>query len=256
MRVSVEFDECSSFLSSHHLSALVVQVPAWSDSEELSPLLELRRQFPFVPMLGMYTAQGSDLGAVARLGSVGVQHVVTTDPPARPELIRALLSSGYKESVVNRVWRMASLMVADPVATVLRPAVRLAHSPVTLPQLAAEKRMHERSLRKYCENHGLPSPQWIIGWARTLVIAYYLEEPGRSVKSIAELLGFPSPALLANHLRRYTGRTASDLRRDAPLSTVARLLESSLMPFSLVHRTTGRDPEARSTSSWYSGDRH
>ena len=236
---TADFDECNALLQAQHATALVVQVPRGSSLLELSMLLELRRQFPLVPMIGIYFGATSDLGAVARLGSAGVVDVLSAEPAVRPESMRAMLSRGHVESLVSKIWRLASLDVAEPVATVLRPAVRLAHGPVSLPRLAAEKRMHERSLRKYCVAHGLPSPQWIIGWARTLVVAYFLEEPGRSIQSIATLLGFSSAAIMANHLRRYAGTTASDLRRGTPLATVARLLELALTPS--AHRTPHDD---------------
>jgi AraC-like DNA-binding protein len=183
-------------------------------------------------MLGIFDDATSDLNAVARLGSVGVLDVLPAAPDVGAQVVCQAISRGHIESLVGRIWRLSSLTVAEDVATVLRPAVRLAHSGVLLPRLAAATKLHERSLRKYCEAHGLPSPQWIIGWARTLVTAYYLEENGRSVQSISSLLGFSSPALMANHLRRYTGETASTLRRGSPLLTVARKLEQALLPSS------------------------
>ena len=61
-----------------------------------------------------------------------------------------------------------------------------------------------------------------------LVVAYYLTETGRSVQSIAGLLGFSSSAQLANHVHRYTGMTCSALRDAAPLTTVSRRLEQTL----------------------------
>ncbi len=45
-------------------------------------------------------------------------------------------------------------------------------------------------------------------------VAYDLEEDGRSVQSISALLAFASPALLTNHIRRYTGMNPTLLPRD------------------------------------------
>lgn len=230
VRFTAELDECQVLLQRHRSTALVLQVPTVSASGELSALIDLRHQFPFVSMTGIYTESTSDLSAVARLGAVGIVDFIPFSETLQADKIRALLSRGHIESFVTRIWRLTSLMVHESVATLLRPAIKLAHAPITLPRLAAATNMHERSLRKYCEAQGIPSPQWIVGWARTLVIAYYLEEHGRSIQSISTLLGFSSPALLANHLRRYTRATASDLRRRAPLQTAARMLEQALAP--------------------------
>ncbi|MBY0492127.1 MAG: helix-turn-helix domain-containing protein [Gemmatimonadaceae bacterium] len=222
--------ECEVLLQQHRAVALIIQVPSMRASAELLELLELRSHYPFVSVTGIFHDADSDLSAVARLGSAGILDMIPAEAIRQSDFVRSILSRGHIESLVSRIWRLSELTVDDLVATVLRPAVGMAHSPISLPRLAAAKHMHERSLRKYCATHGLASPQWIIGWARTLVIAYYLEEHGRSVQSIATLLGFSSPSLLTNHLRRYTGMTARELREGTPLDTVARKLEEALMP--------------------------
>ncbi len=237
---TADLSECVAYLRRQHSAAVVVQVPHTVAEADLSALTDLRVQFPFVPILGIFHGARSDLSAVARLGAVGVLDVIPADSAHSPDTLMAQLSRGQIESLVTRIWRLSSLEVAETVATVLRPAVRLAHAPISVPRLAAAMRMHERSLRKYCESKRLPSPQWIIGWARTLVIAYYLEEKGRSVQSIATLLGFASTARLDEHLRRYTGAGAKALRVDTPLNAVARRLEAALAPASEQARPPSR----------------
>lgn len=230
LRHTGDLEECRVILEEYRSAALVVHVPRTASSSELETLLVLRERFPLVPMAGVFSDVTSDLSAVARLGAAGIVDILHADGVKQAPLVRSVLSRGHAESLVARIWRMTALAVPERAATLLRPAVRLAHSPITLPGLAAATKLHERSLRKYCQTNALPSPQWIIGWARMLVVAYYLEETGRSIQSIAALLGFASPALLANHVRRYTGLTATALRARAPLTSVARFLEEALMP--------------------------
>ena len=230
LRNTGEVEECRIVLEEYRSAALVVHIPRTSSSSELATLLALRERFPLVPMTGVFSDITSDLSAVARLGAAGIVDILHANSVKQAQLVQSVLSRGHAESLVSRIWRMTALAVPEPASTLLRPAVRLAHSPITLPGLAAATKLHERSLRKYCQTNALPSPQWIIGWARMLVLAYYLEETGRSIQSIAGLLGFASPALLANHVRRYTGLTATALRARAPLTSVARVLEEALIP--------------------------
>ncbi|MES2522648.1 MAG: AraC family transcriptional regulator [Gemmatimonadota bacterium] len=139
------------------------------------------------------------------------------------------LSRCETDGVAIRVWKHANLQVPDRLATVLKPAIRLAHDPISLARFAREARLHERSLRKYCDASGLVSPQWIIGWARLLVAAYYLDEPGRTVQSVADLLKFPSAVGLANHVRRYANMTPSGLRSAGAVNVIGRMMEHRML---------------------------
>jgi len=194
----------------------------------LEQLVGIREHFPHVPMLGVFIEGESDFTGTARLGAAGVADIIPASRLASPRGMLELVQRHEAEGVAHRVWKQAGLEVNGESATLLRHALVLAHRPVTLPQLARALRMHERTLRKHCDAYGLPSPQHVIGWARCLMVAWYLEEPGRSMQSIADLLGFSSPAMMANHVRRYTRRTPSDLRAHGALRAVKRLLEAQL----------------------------
>ncbi|MBX9856972.1 MAG: helix-turn-helix domain-containing protein [Gemmatimonadaceae bacterium] len=194
----------------------------------LEQLLGVRERFPHVPMVGVFIEGESDFTATARLGSAGVADIIPASRLASPRGMVELVQRYEGDGVAQRVWKQAGLDINTESATMLRHALMLAHRPVTLPQLARALRMHERTLRKHCEAHGLPTPQHLIGWARCLMVAWYLEEPGRSMQSIAEVLGFSSPAMMTNHVRRYTRRTPSDLRAHGALRAVTRLLEAQL----------------------------
>jgi AraC-like DNA-binding protein len=223
-------DECRRFLRALRTPAFIAAIPSASGTHDLARVIAIRAQFPLMSMAGVFVDNYSDLGVLARLGGLGLSEVIPIGLTSNIAHVRAALSRSHTESLTDRIFRMTEVKVSIAAESLLRPALRLAYAPVQLPRLASAVRMHERSIRKYCHAHALPSPQWVVGWARCLLAAYYLEEDGRSVQSIAALLGFPSSALLANHLRRYTGHTATALRRHAPLSTVAKLLETALAP--------------------------
>ena len=194
----------------------------------LEQLLGMRERFPHVPMVGVFIEGESDFTGTARLGAAGVADIIPSSRLASPRGMQELVQRYEAEGVALRVWKQAGLTANTESVTMLRHALMLSHRPVTLPQLARALRMHARTLRKHCEAHGIPSPQHVIGWARCLMVAWYLEEPGRSMQSIADVLGFSSPAMMANHVRRYTRRTPSDLRAHGAVRAVTRLLEAQL----------------------------
>jgi AraC-like DNA-binding protein len=207
---------------------VLVTTPSKLSDPVLEASIALRERFQQTPFAALFISSHSDIGALARLAAGGVQHVLVSDQLRNLDHCYAALASSETWSIAQRVWRRAGINANDCVVTLLLAALRLAHEPLSMSRLAAAAQMHERTLRKYCERNHLPSPQWFIGWARCLLAAYYLDERGRSVQSIAEILHFNSAGLLANHLKRYTGCTASELRRSGALTTAARRFEAFL----------------------------
>lgn len=226
-----DLDACCRRLECYKSPALLIQFLPTNVPRTLNALYQIRRQFPLTLTTGVIADTTSNASAATRFYGIGPLPVIPTGIVSQTAFVHAALARSQTETLVQTIWRLTSLTVADSVATILRPAVLLAHAPIPLPKLASIARLHERSLRKYCQIHGLPSPQWIVGWARMLVVAYYLEETGRSVQSIARLLGFSSSSQLGNHVHRYTGMSCSALRGATPLVTVSRRLELALTPY-------------------------
>lgn len=214
---------CRRILSARIDVALVIAIPSTAfPSSDFLKLRAMKQEFPSVTCVGLLKdgrAIWEISNAVSELGAVVIKHEWLTQPSVLQSII------AQWENHCAAVWRLADVQVGDAFATLLRAALRLAHEPIRLDRFALATEMHERTLRKYCERYQLPSPQWIIGWARCLLAAYYLDDCGRSIQSIASLLKFSSPVLLANHLRRYTGMTATKLRAEGALASVARKLE-------------------------------
>lgn len=207
---------------------LVVVVPADPNAPWWNELRRVRREFPLVPVVALALAGSSSLQAAWRLGRSEVSELVMMASTLDREDLRAALVRLHADGVVSRLWTRAGLRLPDPLVTVVRRALRLAHAPFSAADLASITQMHERSLRKYCERHSLPSPQQLVGWTRLLLAAYYLDEHGRAVTEVAELLGFPTPDALRKLIVRYTGHSSTVLRRVGALDDIARRLETAV----------------------------
>jgi AraC-like DNA-binding protein len=207
---------------------LLVSVPGEEQQPLASELLRLRASYPHVPAVAFFLPGRSSYRRALQLGSAGVTELIAVDPVLPAQELLTSLSRCHADGVAIRLWRHCALDIPDALLPLLKAAVRLAHEPLTAVRLAAAAGMHERTLRKYCENARLPSPQWVIGWARLLLAGYYLDEPGRTISSVAEMLRFPSTCALRNQLRRYTNVAPSHLRADGASRALARLLEQSV----------------------------
>jgi hypothetical protein len=183
--------ECARLLERGLGLCVVFPVPGSGEDKLGEGILRIRTQFPNVASVALSIEAHSSSRWAMRLGSAGVTELVATHSTIVPEAaLLAALSRCEIEGVSARLWKRAALDVPDTLVPLLKTAIRLAHEPVSLVRLAGAARMHERTLRKYCDNSAFPSPQWIIGWARLLVAAYYMEEPGAPCKASPKCCSF------------------------------------------------------------------
>jgi AraC-like DNA-binding protein len=210
--------------------AVLLSVPVHPSDPMLDAYERLRASFHQTPFVPFFVGGHSGLSALTRMSTRdGGPAVVSTRLHDDAHWYGAI-SSCARWPTARRLWDQCRIGADDTVTTLMLAALRIAHEPISLPQMALAARMHERTLRKYCTLHGLPSPQWLIGWARCLLAAYYLDEAGRPIQTIAEMLRFTSAVQLANHLRRYTKCSATELRRRGALRTTAHCFELFLRP--------------------------
>ena len=208
-------------------ACLIVRVPGERQIAEMSDIVRLRKLHPHVSAVAFYVPNESSYKGALQLGGAGITEIVSSQPMFDEKDFLAALSRCHADGVAVRLWRLTNPVLPEPMIPLLKAALRLAHEPISTTRLAATAGMHERTLRKYCEHAKLPSPQWIIGWARLLIAAFYLEEPGRTIGNVAELLEYPSPSALRNQIRRYTGASPSAIRAHSMTTSLCRLLEAT-----------------------------
>lgn len=211
-------------------ACLVVAVPTDPHDGIWEALRTLRRQFPSTPVVAVAVIGHSSLLGAWRLGRAEVSELVSVNERLDADDFRIALGRVHADGVVARLWARAHLQLPDPLVTIVRRALRLAHTPFNTTDLADVSQLHERSLRKYCERHRIPSPQQLVGWTRLLLASYYLDERGRAMREVAELLQFSTPGALRKLIARYTGQSPSALRTRGALDYVARTFEATVVP--------------------------
>lgn len=225
----------ASTLARAQATCLMVQVPADAHGPFWVDLRELRAHHPSVPVIAVAVGGISSYMSAMRIGQFAISELLTADPDLHTEQVDGALARAYNDSIISRIWRSAALTLPDAYVTILKRALRMAHEPLTTAKLASATQMHERTLRKYCTRHRLPPPQQIVGWARLLLVAFYLDEGGRSTRHVADLLGFPTTDALRKQLMRYTRRSATQLRDGHAVHAVARLMERELVAHGMAY---------------------
>jgi AraC-like DNA-binding protein len=181
-----------------------------------APLVErVRREHPHVTVAAYCALARGDPGASAALVALvraGAHAVLMRDVDDDPHALRAALRLAEQAC--------ASELVLEAVGGALPPGVRPLvalylrgdERPPEVGEAARALGVHRRTLVNRMRAAGCPPPRALRTWCRVFVAARLLEEPGRTVESVALQLDFDSPSGLRNTLRRYTGRPPAALR--------------------------------------------
>lgn len=220
--------ECEPHLRRADIGIAIFRVPGVAYRDRSNSYGSLLRQYVTIQWIALFEEGSSDLSALTALAREGLDETIRADLLVDSFAVRRILQRLCRGRVADQILQRLDGALPPAFADLIGSALACAHQSLSVPQLAATRRVHERTLRKLCEQEGLPSPQWIVGWARCLVVAYHLQDAGRTVASVASALGFSSATSLGNQMRRYTGRTAGDLRAAGALDAVVSAMHTAL----------------------------
>ena len=79
-----------------------------------------------------------------------------------------------------------------------------------------------RTLLRWCDRAELPPPRRILVWMRVLMAAELLDDPGRTVSSVAEACGYASVNSLRRALQDFLHTTPTMLRREGAFAIAAQ----------------------------------
>jgi AraC-like DNA-binding protein len=225
-------DTVIELLQDRRSSVLLLALPADGDGRETWAMLDVvQASHPRVAPIAVAITGRSSYAAAFQSGRRPFAGLVTASPTFDLVDLERLLRRADHRNTVDEIMRTVSEGFARPLSppaeTLLRRALHLAHEPVSMESLAQACQLHERSLCKYCTRHGLPEPQRVIAWARTLMSAHLLDDHTLSSLDITTALGFPSPAAMRKLLARCTGASLAELRAAGALRVPCRQLEAA-----------------------------
>jgi AraC-like DNA-binding protein len=78
--------------------------------------------------------------------------------------------------------------------------------------LAGALHLSRRTLLRWCQRAGLPAPRRLLAWIRVLLACELLDDPGRTVLSVAHTSGYSSDSGLRRITQKFLGASPTDLR--------------------------------------------
>jgi AraC-like DNA-binding protein len=188
----------------------------------LSPALRtLLTEYPSTAVLAAIEVRPDRFDDLRMLGKWGVVQVIALDhddtpfsiaqrlKAARGRPLRALLEEVLPPETSGRA--RAILEAATDVVTVGEHGR----------DLAGSLRLSRRTLLRWCQRAGLPAPRRLLAWMRVLLACELLDDPGRTVLSVAHSCGYSSDSGLRRITQKFLGASPTDLRENGAFRQAA-----------------------------------
>lgn len=107
--------------------------------------------------------------------------------------------------------------------------------------LAAALNLSRRTLLRWSERAGLPPPRKLLAWMRILLACALLDDPGRSVLSVANTAGYASDSGLRRITQKFLQASPTELRAKGAFPPAAREFVRVLTDARLKVRVTTRE---------------
>ncbi len=180
----------------------------------LPTLAAIRARCCHLPLIILLRNTPESVRTLLRVaGTVGVHDVILRDVEDPAVAIRRVLSTSCSELATGRILHALRPIVASGLWPFISYCAVEAEHAVSVAEVAAALHVSRRTLSWRLRRAGLPEPARVIAWCRLCHAASMLCESDRAVDEIAGILDFPSGNALQNMLRRYVGRTTSDIRQ-------------------------------------------
>jgi AraC-like DNA-binding protein len=177
-----------------------------------SELRALLAEYPSTAVLAALEVRPDRFDDLRTLGTWGVVQVISLDHDdtpfsigqrlraARGRPMRALLEEVLPPETSGRA--RAILEAATDVVTVGEHGR----------DLAGALHLSRRTLLRWCQRAGLPAPRRLLAWMRVLLACELLDDPGRSVLSVAHTCGYSSDSGLRRITQKFLGASPTELR--------------------------------------------
>ena len=171
----------------------------------------LRERFPRLEVVAYADFAGRPAHEVFTLALLGVRAVVSLGDGDSPAALRRCLGEHLNATALDELVGRLGETVPARVMAWLGPVLRSPATPATAAELARLARCSPRTLRRTLAAAGLPPAERLLAWRRLLHAVRLMEDPHRSVDSVARALDYSSPSALRKSLRALAGMRPTEV---------------------------------------------
>lgn len=212
-------------LATHPATVAVIVEPRDDEGVLLAPLLETFREgVPTLPLVAYVRWNETSPADVLALARAGVDEIVRAGVDDTEFTLRATLAGAAVVRLASEVRREVSALADAEARPIVEWVLNHAHEQHDVEGIASALGLSRRTISRRLSRAGLPRARELSGWCRLLLAARLMEDPLRTLESIAFAFDFGSGAGLRNMLQRYTGLRPREVRENGGMRCVLHLL--------------------------------
>ena len=189
----------------------------------------LHADYPRVPILlyvDLTPQSARDILAATR---AGVSEIIIAGVDDLNDKLGQRLAAARSAALTSQVMSQVADIIPRSSTRLLEYLLGNARRAPTISATAQALGVHRKTLALRCARAGMPTPSALSSWARLMLAAQRLEEPGRTTERAALEAGFESGSAFRNMLRRYTDLSPSEVREQGGSLLLSRLFVARLM---------------------------
>ncbi|HWK88421.1 MAG TPA: helix-turn-helix domain-containing protein [Longimicrobium sp.] len=205
-------------------AAILIVDPYVGTGERPSLSPELRTllwEFPSATVLAALEIRPGRSRDLRTLGEWGVTDIISLAEEDTQEAVYRRLRSVEGRSLQGLLDRTLPQNLSGRGRMLLMTAAEVVSVGGKGRDLARRLHLSERTVLRWCERSGLPAPRRLLAWMRILLAASLLDDPGRTVLSVAGACGYSSDSSLRRALQDFLGIGPSALRREGAFPRAA-----------------------------------
>jgi AraC-like DNA-binding protein len=204
---------------------LVVDPYADAGGDDVQLSTELRTllwEFPSATVLAALEIRPGRSRDLRTLGEWGVTDVISLAEDDTHEAIYRRLRSVEGRSLQTLLERTLPPLLSGRTRMLMMTAAEVVATGGKARELARRLHLSERTVLRWAERGGLPPPRRLLAWMRILLASSLLDDPGRSVLSVAHACGYSSDSSLRRAMQDFLDTGPSALRRQGAFPFASR----------------------------------
>jgi AraC-like DNA-binding protein len=196
---------------------------------ELSPgLRTLLAEYPSTAVLAAFEVRPDRFDDLRTLGKWGVVQVISLDHDDTPFAISQRLRAARGRPLRALLEEVLPPETSGRARSILEAASDIVTVGEHGRDLAGTMHLSRRTLLRWCQRAGLPAPRRLLAWMRVLLACELLDDPGRTVLSVAHTCGYSSDSGLRRITQKFLGASPSELRERGAFRHAARAFVEAL----------------------------
>jgi AraC-like DNA-binding protein len=197
-----------------------------SGSQLATGLRSLLWEFPSVTVLAAMELTAGRAHDVRTLGVGGISDILSIGEDDTAEGINRRLQAAQGRPLQHRLQACLPPALSGRARTLLMTAAEVVCTGGKGRDLARALHLSERTVLRWSRRALLPPPRRVMAWMRILLAASLLDDPGRTVLSVAYACGYSSDSSLRRAMHDFLGTIPTALRRHGAFAVAsARFLE-------------------------------